>query len=184
MLQSIGIDQDSLRASGVHSEQRQWGRTKAGTLSGLRQRRYQWAIILGIGSIVGLWFVGTLVDRRLQSLAVSSILIFVVAAMLLGLWGDVAQMIYPTVVIWGLAIGGFATITQTALSRFAGNSVDIAQAMYTTGWNTAVAAGGVAGGILLDRSGTAALPWIVVCIQVIALGGVVFAMNRALSRTR
>ena len=140
--------------------------------------------IFGLGSIVGLWFVGTLVDRRLQSLAVTSVLIFGVAAILLGFWGDVAQMIYPTVIIWGLAIGGFATITQTALSRFAGNSVDVAQAMYTTGWNTAVAAGGVAGGILLDRSGTAAFPWVVLGILVIALGGVVLAMNRALSRTR
>lgn len=140
--------------------------------------------IFGLGSIVGLWFVGTLVDRRLQSLAVTSVLIFGVAAILLGFRGDVAQMIYPTVIIWGLAIGGFATITQTALSRFAGNSVDVAQAMYTTGWNTAVAAGGVAGGILLDRSGTAAFPWVVLGILVIALGGVVLAMNRALSRTR
>lgn len=140
--------------------------------------------IFGLGSIVGLWVVGTLVDRRLQTLAVTSVLIFGVAAILLGFWGDVAQMIYPTVIIWGLAIGGFATITQTALSRFAGNSVDVAQAMYTTGWNTAVAAGGVAGGILLDRSGTAAFPWVVLGILVIALGGVVLAMNRALSRTR
>ncbi|EJN04190.1 MFS transporter [Phyllobacterium sp. YR531] len=140
--------------------------------------------IFGVGSVVGLWFTGTLVDRHLQPLAVMSVLTFGVAAILLGIWGDVEQMIYPTVIIWGMAIGGFATITQTALSRFAGDSVDVAQAMYTTGWNTAVAAGGIAGGLLLDRSGTAVFPWVVLGIQAIALGGVVFAMNRALLRTR
>ncbi|MCJ2876642.1 MFS transporter [Rhizobium pusense] len=138
--------------------------------------------IFGVGSIVGLWFVGALVDRRLQALAWTSVLIFAAAAVLLGFWGDVAALIYPTVIVWGLAIGGFATITQTALSRFAGNSVDVAQAMYTTGWNTAVAAGGVVGGLLLDRSGTGVFPWVVLGILVIALGGVVLAMNRALSQ--
>lgn len=138
--------------------------------------------IFGLGSIVGLWFVGTLVDRRLQSLALASVLIFGAAAVLLGLWGDIGQFVYPTVIVWGLAIGGFATITQTALSRFAGNSVDVAQAMYTTGWNTAVAAGGVVGGFLLDRTGTNAFPWVVLGILVVALGSVILGMNRALSQ--
>ena len=91
-------------------------------------------------------------------------------------------MIYPIVIVWGLAVGGFATITQTALSRFAGNSVDVAQAMYTTGWNTAVAAGGVVGGVMLDRTGTGAFPLIALAILVFTFVGVLFAMNRALSR--
>ena len=138
--------------------------------------------IFGLGSIAGLWVVGALVDRRLQSLALASVLTFAVAAVLLAFWGDVAQMIYPIVIVWGLAVGGFATITQTALSRFAGNSVDVAQAMYTTGWNTAVAAGGVVGGVMLDRTGTGAFPLIALAILVFTFVGVLFAMNRALSR--
>ena len=138
--------------------------------------------IFGLGSIAGLLVVGALVDRRLQSLALASVLIFAVAAVLLNFWGDVALMIYPIVIVWGLAVGGFATITQTALSRFAGNSVDVAQAMYTTGWNAAVAAGGVVGGVMLDRTGTAAFSLIALAILVFTFVGVLFAMNRALSR--
>lgn len=138
--------------------------------------------IFGLGSIVGLWFVGTLVDRRPQFLALASVVVFGVAAVLLGHWGHVAQMVYPAVIVWGLAVGGFATITQTALSRFAGNSVDVAQAMYTTGWNTAVAAGGIVGGILLDRAGTESFPWVVLGILVASLAGVILAMNKALSQ--
>ncbi|MGE8640126.1 MAG: MFS transporter, partial [Achromobacter sp.] len=87
--------------------------------------------VFGLGSIIGLWFVGAMVDRRLQLLALASIMIFAVASLLLGLWGDLSQMVYPSVAVWGLAVGGFATITQTALSRFAGESVDVAQSMYT-----------------------------------------------------
>jgi predicted MFS family arabinose efflux permease len=137
--------------------------------------------VFGLGSIIGLWFVGAMVDRRLQFLAVASIMIFAVASLLLGLWGDLSQMVYPSVAVWGLAVGGFATITQTALSRFAGESVDVAQSMYTTGWNTAVASGGVVGGVLLDRSGVASFAWIVIGILAVSLLGIVFAMNRALT---
>jgi predicted MFS family arabinose efflux permease len=136
----------------------------------------------GLGSIIGLWLVGALVDRRLQFLAVASILVFAIASLLLGVWGTVPQMVYPSVAIWGLAVGGFATITQTALSRFAGESVDVAQSMYTTGWNTAVAAGGVVGGILLDRTGSASLAWVAIGILAASLLGTVFFMNRALAR--
>lgn len=137
--------------------------------------------VFGLGSIIGLWFVGAMVDRRLRFLALASIMIFAVASLLLGLWGDLSQMVYPSVAVWGLAVGGFATITQTALSRFAGDSVDVAQSMYTTGWNSAVASGGVVGGILLNRSGVASFAWVVIGILAVSLLGIVFAMNRALT---
>ena len=140
--------------------------------------------VFGLGSIVGLWFVGALVDRRLQFLAVASILVFAIASLLLGVWGAVPQMVYPSVAVWGLAVGGFATITQTALSRFAGDSVDVAQSMYTTGWNTAVAAGGVVGGILLDRAGSTSFAWVAIGIIAASLFGTVFFMNRALAHQR
>ncbi|CAI8858640.1 MFS transporter [Pseudomonas sp. NPDC087626] len=138
--------------------------------------------VFGIGSIIGLWFVGSMVDRRLQLLAVASIVAFACASLLLGLWGDLPGMVYSCVVIWGLAVGGFATITQTALSRFAGESVDVAQSMYTTGWNTAVAAGGIVGGILLDGTGLASFAWGVIGLLLLSLLGTILAMNRALLR--
>lgn len=137
--------------------------------------------VFGAGSIVGLWCVGAWVDRQLQRLAVASITVFALASLLLGLWGDSPQMVYLSIMAWGFAFGGFSTITQTALSRFAGDSVDVAQSVYTTGWNTAVAGGGVFGGILLERTGVASFAWIVIGILVISLLGTVFAMNKALT---
>ncbi|WP_419245953.1 MFS transporter [Serratia sp. NFX21] len=138
--------------------------------------------VFGIGSIIGLWFVGSMVDRRLQLLAVASIVVFALASLLLAFWGSLPKMVYSSVVIWGMAMGGFATITQTALSRFAGESVDVAQSMYTTGWNTAVAAGGIVGGILLDRTGLASFAWGVIGLLLLSLLGTILAMNRALSQ--
>ena len=138
--------------------------------------------VFGIGSIIGLWFVGSMVDRRLQLLAVASIVVFALASLLLAFWGGLPKMVYSSVVIWGMAVGGFATITQTALSRFAGESVDVAQSMYTTGWNTAVAAGGIVGGILLDQTGLASFAWGVIGLLLLSLLGTILAMNRALSQ--
>ncbi|QTF08414.1 MFS transporter [Brenneria izadpanahii] len=136
--------------------------------------------VFGSGAIIGLWCVGALVDRRLQRLAVASIAVFALASLLLGLWGDLPQVVYPSVLVWGLAFGGFATITQTALSCFAGASVDVAQSFYTTGWNTAVAGGGIVGGILLGRTGSASFAWAAIGILLASLLGVLF-MNRRLA---
>ncbi|UMR28897.1 MFS transporter [Massilia sp. MB5] len=135
--------------------------------------------VFGLGSIAGLWCVGLLVDRHVRRLGVINIAIFALAALLLGLWAAAPWMVYLAAAIWGVAVGGFATITQTALARFAGDGIDVAQSMYTTGWNTAVAIGGVVGGILLDRAGSGAFAWTVLAILAACLSGVVFGMNRA-----
>lgn len=137
--------------------------------------------IFGVGSLAGLWFAGMLVDRRLTSLAAASVLIFVLAVMLLALCGNYASTLYATVFVWGLAVGGFATITQTALARFAGSAVDVAQAMYTTDWNAAVAVAGILGGALLEGSSTIAFPWVPVVILSLALIGV-RTMTKALQK--
>lgn len=139
-------------------------------------------LIFGLGSIVGLWFVGVMVDRRLKFLAVASIVLFAFTALLLGFWGDIPQVVYLCIAVWGFAFGGFATITQTALARFAGNSVDVAQSIYTTIWNTAVAGGGIIGGILLDRTGAISFAWVVIVLLIISLLGTIFAMNKSLLR--
>ena len=92
-------------------------------------------------------------------------------------------MVYLSVALWGVAFGGFATLTQTALSRLSGRAADVAQSMYTTGWNTAVAAGGAIGGMLLDKGGAASL-LAIIGLLILSLTGTLFAMNRALASQR
>ena len=58
--------------------------------------------------------------------------------------------------IWGLAFGGVATLFQTALAQTAGPAADMAQSMLVTAWNTAIAGGGLLGGLLLQHFGVAA----------------------------
>ncbi|HFD2060776.1 TPA: MFS transporter [Serratia marcescens] len=152
--------------------------------SGLSERVDIVLFIFGLGAIAGLGIAGMLVDRRVQSLTVMSIVIFALAAVLLGSGGRAAPIVYLSVALWGVAFGGFATLTQTALSRLSGRAADVAQSMYTTGWNTAVAAGGAVGGMVLDRSGTASFAWAIIGFLVLSLTGTLFAMNRALASQR
>ncbi|EPM1536591.1 MFS transporter [Serratia ureilytica] len=152
--------------------------------SGLSERVDIVLFIFGLGAIAGLGVAGMLVDRRVQSLTVMSIVIFALAAVLLESGGRMIPMVYLSVACWGLAFGGFATLTQTALSRLSGRAADVAQSMYTTGWNTAVAAGGAFGGMLLDKGGAPSFAWAIIGLLVLSLTGTLFAMNRALASQR
>jgi predicted MFS family arabinose efflux permease len=63
------------------------------------------------------------------------------------------------VAVWGLTFGGAATLLQTALADAAGDGADVALSMNVVAWNSAIAGGGVVGGILLERWGGASFPW-------------------------
>ncbi|MFS8047324.1 MFS transporter [Rhizobium sp. BR 314] len=139
-------------------------------------------LIFGLGSFVSLWCVGATVDRWLRPLIAASVAIFAFAALLLGICSAMPAIIYPAVFAWGLAFGGFATLTQTILARFAGNTVDVALSMNTTVWNCAVAAAGAAGGILLDEIGPTSFPWVIIAMLAVSFGVVVLGVNKVLAR--
>lgn len=117
-------------------------------------------LLLGFGaaSLLGIAVTGLLVDRILRMLVLGSLAGFVAAALALGFAGTVPLAAAVAVLVWGLSFGGAATQLQTAAGDAAGEGVDLANAMITTIWNAAIAAGGLAGGALLGRWGAAALP--------------------------
>jgi len=54
----------------------------------------------------------------------------------------------PAEVPWGVAFGGAPTLLQTALADTTGDAVDTAQSVFVTIFNSAIAAGGVVGGLI------------------------------------
>jgi predicted MFS family arabinose efflux permease len=114
-------------------------------------------LLFGIGSIGGLALVGALVDRHLTLIGPLQIGFFLAAVAIWQLGWTAPLPIYASAIVWGVSFGGFGAVTQTAIARLAPDSMDVAQSMCTTAWNSAVALGGVAGGFLLDRAGTAAV---------------------------
>ncbi len=113
-------------------------------------------LVFGIASLLGIWIVGVLIDRHLRVLTLASTLVFCLAALALGVADTAPDVVYAAVAAWGLAFGGSATLFQTALAKTAGDAADVAQSMLVTAWNTAIAGGGLVGGVLLERLGVGA----------------------------
>ncbi|WP_115576244.1 MFS transporter [Xanthomonas campestris] len=113
-------------------------------------------LVFGMTSLLGIWCVGVLIDRHLRTLTLASTAVFGLAAGALGMTGDVPAVVYIAVAAWGIAFGGAATLFQTALANAAGDAADVAQSMLVTAWNSAIAGGGLVGGVLLQRYGAGA----------------------------
>ncbi|WP_030373840.1 MFS transporter [Streptomyces rimosus] len=123
-------------------------------------------LVFGGASLLSIWAVGALINRRLRALMVAGTLLVAVAGALLALLSGAPGLVYVAVVLWGLGWGGAPTLLQTAAGDAGGEQADAAQAMLVTLWNVAMAGGGVAGGVLLDALGTMALPWSAVGLMV------------------
>lgn len=126
-------------------------------------------LVFGVAALLGIWIVGVLIDRRLRELVLISTALFALAALALGLVGNIPAAVYASVAVWGLAFGGSATLFQTALAKTAGEATDVAQYMMVTVWNIAIAGGGIVGGILLETFSVSAFPWSVLVLLVAAL---------------
>ncbi|WP_454834616.1 MFS transporter [Pseudomonas lini] len=115
-------------------------------------------LVFGITSLLGIWIVGVLIDQYLRALTLASTALFGISAMVLGIAAAEPVAVFVAIGAWGLAFGGAATLFQTALAQTAGDASDVAQSMLVTAWNTAIAGGGIVGGLLLDRLGVEAFP--------------------------
>jgi len=144
---------------------------------GLEQRVDSILLLFGAASIVGIWITGLLVDRWLRGLTLLSLALFALAALLLGFANGSAIVVLLGIATWGLTFGGAPTLLQTALADAAGDNADVAQSMLVTVFNLAVAGGGLLGGLLLERAGSASFPWALAVLALLSLGVVWSARN-------
>ncbi|HCM9621402.1 TPA: MFS transporter [Enterobacter cloacae subsp. cloacae] len=126
-------------------------------------------LIFGVSALVGIWVTGKLVDHHLRTTVLASLAAFAVTSLAFGITGNIPFVIYLGVMVWGLTFGGAATLLQTALADTAGSGADVALSMNVVAWNTAIAGGGLIGGILLDTWGVKSFPWTLVLLLAIAL---------------
>ena len=87
--------------------------------------------------------------------------------------------------LWGIAFGAAPTLLQTALVDVSGTShADVATSMLATIYNVGIAAGSLAGGVVLDGAGAGALPWTAFPLVVAALVAVAAARRQAFPAQR
>ena len=138
-------------------------------LSGVQGRLDLLLLGFGVAALVGIWVTGVLVDRALRPLVLVSLTVFAAVSLAFGLFAASPVVTIAATILWGLSFGGAATQLQTALADAAGDGVDLANAMLTTTWNGAIAAGGIVGGVMLDHLGAGSLAWGVLAPTLLAL---------------
>lgn len=144
--------------------------------AGLAERVDLVLLVFGIAALAGIGVTARLVEPLLRNTVLVSLTAFAAVSVLLGLLGNVPQVIYLGVAVWGLSFGGAATLLQTALADAAGDGADVALSLNVVAWNSAIAGSGVVGGVLLDTWGVAAFAW-----AMLLLVGVAFAIAWAAS---
>ncbi|MFI7638430.1 MFS transporter [Nonomuraea sp. NPDC049400] len=142
-------------------------------------------LVFGAGTVVGIWITGAVIDRfaRVTLLAVLGVVAGAMAA--LALSGGLGWALLAAVGLWGAAFGGVPTLLQTALVDASGaGNADVATSMQTTVYNAGIAAGSLAGGVVLEGAGAGALPWTSLPLVAAALAIVVAARRHAFPARR
>lgn len=138
----------------------------------------------GITSLLSIWIVGWMIDNHLRRLTLAAPLLFGVAVVILALSDQHTLLVYVAVAAWGLALGGAATLFQTALLKAAGNAADVAQSMAVTVWNIAIAGGGLTGGILISQFSVTAFPAVILLLLLAALTVIYLAKTHSFPASR
>jgi predicted MFS family arabinose efflux permease len=145
--------------------------------AGLREHVDLVLLTFGAASLLGIWITGRIVDHSLRRAVLVSLATFAAVALLLGLKSNSSLVQYLGVFVWGMTFGGAATLLQTALADTAGSGADAALAMNVVTWNSAIAGGGVLGGVLLETFGAQSLSWVVLALALSALA-IAFSARR------
>jgi predicted MFS family arabinose efflux permease len=114
--------------------------------------------VFGVSALVGIWIIGVLVDRWLRELVLVSVAMFCLASAAMFFWHESPFVIYASIAAWGLSFGGAGTLYQNASANAAGEAADVAQSIFVTCWNIAIAGGGLIGGAMLTTLGARCLP--------------------------
>lgn len=139
------------------------------SLSGISSNVDVVLLVFGLAAMVGILITGKVVDSALRMAVLLSLSVFTLVSIIFGISPTSPVVIYPGIAAWGLTFGGAATLLQTALADTAGEHADIALSMNVVTWNSAIALGGLTGGLLLRHEGASSLPWALVALLIVAL---------------
>ncbi|MBD9659757.1 MULTISPECIES: MFS transporter [Pantoea] len=138
--------------------------------AGLAHRVDVVLLIFGIAALGGIFITGKIIDTHLRKAVLLSLSIFAAVSVIFGLSTPTPAVIYAGIAVWGLTFGGAATLLQTALADAAGEYADVALSMNVVTWNSAIALGGLTGGMLLEHVGSQSFPWAILLLLLVALG--------------
>jgi len=129
--------------------------------------------VFGAATVAGIWLTGILADRHLRTTLCAALVLIAAAMLGLCLAASIPAVLLTAVAAWGAAFGGAPTLLQAALIDASGAAAaDTATSIQTTVYNVGIAAGSLAGGLVLGRAGPSALPWVTFALVAGALATV------------
>ncbi len=139
--------------------------------------------VYGGAGAIGLVVAGTLANRYPRAGLVIAIAVVAASVVVIGMFPTLTVIVLPMIVVWGIAFGGAPAMLQTRLLHTASARLrDVASAYLTTAFNVGIGGGALIGGLILDRVGLRALPFVDAAI--IALGVVLVVVGDAWLRAR
>ena len=142
-------------------------------------------LVFGTATAGGIAVTGILADRHLRSVLLAALALVATAMIALGYGAQPPAVLLLAVALWGVAFGGAPTLLQTALTDASGpGNADMATSMQTTVYNIGIAAGSLAGGLVLQCAGAGALPWATSLLSAAALVTVATARRYAFPADR
>lgn len=127
-------------------------------------------LVFGVAALGGIALTGRLVDHALRTAVLISLAVFAAVCLAFIIGVHSPAVIWGGVSVWGLTFGGAATLLQTALADSAQEGADVALSMNVVAWNSAIAGGGLLGGILLNLWGAVSFPWVMMSILICGFG--------------
>jgi predicted MFS family arabinose efflux permease len=125
-------------------------------------------VVFGIAALAGIWITGSLVDRALRPLVLSSIGLFAAAGVILFLGHSALIAVLVGIVLWGVAFGGAAAQVQTAIGEASGENADVANSLLGVAFNLAIFAAGVLGAVLISTGNGLILPTMMIGLAIAA----------------
>lgn len=133
-------------------------------------------LLFGCSALLGVFLVGKLIDRWLNFLIGGALILFVISSVILMMGSVSSWFLYAGVIVWGIAFGGVPTLLQKRLSDLVTENLDVAQSIFATVFNLAIAVGSVFGAVVIGYFGPMALP--ITLIAIGAIKGLLIIRNR------
>ena len=142
--------------------------------------------LVGGAGALGLVAAGVLGDRWPHAAIVGSVALMGLSVLVAGLAASSIVVALAAITVLGFAFGGIPALMQARMLRAASPRLrDLASAGFTTSFNLSIAAGALVGGIVLDRVGVGALPFVEAALALVGvaliLAGDVWLRRRAIS---
>lgn len=113
----------------------------------------------GVAAFIGNFFGGWAASRDVRSAMLATALLLSLPLILLAVFGRNLMVVFPLLMLWGVAFGMLPIAVQSWMFRAAPKQLEAVQALFVSLSQVAIGIGAFAGGMLVDHLGITSAIW-------------------------